>query len=274
LYKFLQNNKYDYIVSVHVFASLALDDVIKNFDDSIRAYNVSTDYTCYPEISNTNLEKYFIAHKNLIQDHVDNGIDPSSIIPTGIPVRDAFYTNRMSKEQARAKLGIDNNKKLVIIAGGSMGAGPIEDIAVSLISNYENECNIAVICGSNEKLFESLKRFPELILYEFVSDIEVQMQAADILITKAGGLTITEAAAVHLPIVFINAVSGCETYNREFFAQNGYALSSTDVDDVVENVGRLLNDEKLYNDIKNNLARDFSVSAQQVILNNLIEGNM
>ena len=44
LHKFLQNNKYNYIISVHVFASLALDYVIKNLDDSIRAYNVSTDY--------------------------------------------------------------------------------------------------------------------------------------------------------------------------------------------------------------------------------------
>ncbi len=271
LYEFLQQNKYDCIISVHVFASLALDYIKKNLDPLIYACHVSTDYTCYPEIANTDLDKYFIAHKKLENAHAECGIDTKKLVSCGIPVRDVFFEEKISKEDARKALNITNDKKLIIIAGGSMGCGPIEDIAVSLISNYQNECNVAVICGSNEKLYDTLKKYPKLILYGFVSDIEVHMQAADILITKAGGLTITEAAALSLPIVFVNAVSGCEGYNREFFAQNTYALSSYDVDKVVENVGLLLSDEFLYNKIKTNLDKDFRIPAQQIIFDELLE---
>ncbi len=269
LYKFLQKNNYDCIIAVHVFASLALDYIKRNLDASIYACHVSTDYTCYPEIANTNLDKYFIAHKKLKGVHIECGIDESKLVPSGIPVRDIFYENKISKEDARKAINISDNKKLVIIAGGSMGCGPIEDIAVSLISNYENECNVAVICGNNEKLYESLKKYPELILFGFVSDIEVYMQAADILITKAGGLTITESATLSLPIVFVNAVSGCEAYNRDFFSQNTYGISSYDVDKVIENVGLLLSDEFLYNKIKTNLDKDFCLPAQKIILDEL-----
>ncbi len=269
LHSFLQVNSYDIVISVHVFASLALDYIIKNLDHDLRAWNVSTDYTCYPEISNTNLEKYFIAHKNLTDDHIESGITDDAVVPCGIPVRDIFYNCSLTKEQARQQLNIDVNKKLVVIAGGSMGAGPIEDIASSLIYNYADQCNVAVICGSNDKLYDELQKFSELILYRFVDNIEVHMSAADILITKAGGLSITEAAAMGLPIVFINAVSGCETYNREFFAKNGYALSSESIAEVVENTGKLLSDSELYNSIKANLERDFRVSAQQIIYDHL-----
>ena len=269
LHSFLQVKNYDIVISVHVFASLALDYIIKNLNPGLRAWNVSTDYTCYPEISNTNLEKYFIAHKNLVSDHIHSGISEAAVIPCGIPVRDIFYNYSLSKEQSRQQLGITGNKKLVVIAGGSMGAGPIEDIASSLIYNFGDLCEVAVICGSNDKLYDELQKFPEIILYRFVDNIEVHMSAADILITKAGGLSITEAAAMCLPMVFINAVSGCETYNREFFAKNGYALSSESVADVVENTGKLLSDTQLYNSIKDSLIRDFSVSAQQIIYENL-----
>ena len=269
LYEFLLRKKYDCIVSVHVFASLALDYIIKNLDKKLVAYNVSTDYTCYPEISNTNLTTYFIAHNNLTSDHTENGVSADSIVACGIPIKDVFYNNNMTREQARDQLDIPLDKKLVVIAGGSMGAGPIEDIASSLLYNYENDCYVSVICGSNDKLYEELEKFPELILYHFVDNMDVHMRAADILITKAGGLSITEAAAMSLPMVFINAVSGCEGYNRDFFDSNGYALASENVNDVVVNTGKLLNDEELYNIIKANLKRDFSVPSQEIILNHI-----
>ena len=273
LYDFLKQSNYDYIISVHVFASLALDYIKKNMDSSIYACHLSTDYACYPEIANTNLDKYFIAHSKLKNAHIECGIVAEKIIPSGIPVRDIFFENKITKQEARRALNISNDKKLIIVAGGSMGCGPIEDIAEKLINNYKNKCNIAVICGSNEKLYDTLKKYPELILFGFVSDIEVHMAAADILITKAGGLTITEAAALSRPIVFINAVSGCEAYNREFFSQNTYALSSYDVDKVIENVGLLLSDEFLYNKIKNNLDKDFNIPAQKIIFDELSEGS-
>lgn len=265
LYKYLEKHKYDCIISVHIFASIALDYIKKHIDSNVFACHVSTDYTCYPEISNTDLDYYFVAHKALISEHVKNGINKDKIIPSGIPVREIFYKNFDSKIEVKRKIDVDPDKKLIVVAGGSMGCGPIEDIAEQLLVRLGDKATIAVICGSNEKTYEALQKYDKLYLCGFVTNINQYMRAADVMLTKAGGLTITEAGASNLPLVFINAVSGCELYNRDFFTNKGYGLTSFTVEDVVSNTERMLCDKELYSSIKNQMISDFEIPAQKII---------
>lgn len=271
LYKFLANRKYDCIISVHIFATIALDYIKKHYDSSVFACHVSTDYTCYPEISNTNLDYYFIAHKKLIQEHVDAGVLKEKIIPSGIPVKEIFFENKLSKKVSKKKIGVSTEKKMILIAGGSMGCGPIEEITEKLLLRIGESATIAVICGSNEATYDALCVYDKLHLRGFVTNMHQYMHAADVILTKAGGLTITEAASSVLPIVFINAVSGCESYNRDLFRNNGYALSSLAIDDVVENTVELLENDTMANSIINSMNDDFAIPAQQIIYDKLME---
>ncbi|MBQ8525185.1 MAG: glycosyltransferase [Clostridia bacterium] len=271
LYKFLQMHKYDCIISVHIFATIALDYIKKHMDSRLFACHVSTDYTCYPEISNTDLDCYFIAHKALIEEHSKNGMQKNKLIPSGIPIRDIFYKKASSKEDAKKKIGVSPAKKMILLAGGSMGCGPMEEITELLLEKLGDAVTIAVICGSNEAMYENLSVYDKLHLRGFVTNINQYMQAADVLLTKAGGLTITEAAASNLPLVFINAVSGCESYNRDFFKNNGYALASISVEEVADNAIELLENEKMLKTVTERMNTDFSVPASKIIYEKLAE---
>ena len=271
LYDFLCEHKYDCIISVHVFASIALDYIKKRIDDNIVACHVTTDYTCYPEISNTDLDYYFIPHKGLIDEYVKNGISRNKIIPSGIPVRTVFYNYSSDKSEHKRKIGVDPDKLLVVVAGGSMGCGPIEDIVSLLRQRVDKTVEVAVICGSNVKTYEALKVYDDIHVCGFVDNIHDYMHAADLLLTKAGGLSVTEAAASNLPLVFINAVSGCEAYNRDFFRNQGYAVSSIDEAEVVENTVELLGNERMRNEIKAKMNNDFATPAQELIYDTLLE---
>lgn len=269
LYKFLSTHKYDCVVSVHIFASIALDYIKKRMDSKIFACNVSTDYTCYPEINNTDLDLYFIAHEDLKNEYVRNGIKSERLVASGIPVREVFYETRRDKESAKKLIGVDPKKKTVLVVGGSMGAGPIEETIATMTESLGGLCTVAAICGSNEKLYDSLSKYQSVHLRGFVSNIEHYMNAADVILTKAGGLTSTEAAAMSLPPVFVDAVAGCENYNRIFFENHGYALLSNSVSEAISNTRKLLEDEGLYNEIHSKLEKDFAAPAQEIICNTL-----
>ena len=132
---------------------------------------------------------------------------------------------------------------------GSMGCGPIKSLAEELPEYLPPDATLVIICGSNVRLFKMLtkKQLPENChVIGFTNKMPLYMDAADLILTKPGGLSTTEAAIKALPMLFINAVPGCETRNIEFFLNNGCAdMRDTDLElcdavcDYLENPDRL-----------------------------------
>ena len=118
--------------------------------------------------------------------------------------------------------------ELVLIASGSIGCGPLEEVCSQLLCRLPHTSTVAVICGHNEKLYESLLELgnrSNLRVLGFTKDVPAYMDAADLMLTKPGGLSSTEAAAKGLPMIFIDAVGGCEGRNLEFYTR--YELAET-----------------------------------------------
>ena len=109
---------------------------------------------------------------------------------------------------------------------GSMGCGPIKDLAELLPQQLPEDALLVIICGNNVKLYRSLTKYPlpeNVRVIGFTSRMPLYMDAAELILTKPGGLSTTEAAVKGLPMIFIDAVPGCETRNIEFFISNGCA---------------------------------------------------
>ena len=109
-----------------------------------------------------------------------------------------------------------------------MGCGPIKRLARRLTEMLPEEGMLIVICGHNEKLYESLLELgnrSNLRVLGFTKEVPAYMDAADLMLTKPGGLSSTEAAAKGLPMIFIDAVGGCEGRNLEFYTR--YELAET-----------------------------------------------
>lgn len=152
-----------------------------------------------------------------------SGVAPTRIKTIGPLVHPKFARIGVSREEARRLLGWDKGKPTVLLLGGGEGMGRLAPIARA-IDRRVPEVQLAIVCGRNERLYQSLSRLPwrsQVHLYGFADNLEVLMQGADVLVTKAGPLTIAEAAASGLPMILYEAIPFQETENAKRVVQSG-----------------------------------------------------
>lgn len=236
LWVILENGNYDAILCPHVFSAMMMTELRRSKGVDIPCFFVSTDYTCSPYVDQSKLDGYFIPAQELEDEFLSAGIPGEKLIATGIPVRQDFY-RKGDKREAREKLGLTGYDLVAILMGGSMGCGPMKKLAQQLPDALPENSLVVTMCGKNQKLFDTMSEIadPRLRVLGYCSQVPEYMDASDMIITKPGGLSSTEAGNKALPMVFINAVGGCESRNFDFFLKNGYAVG----DDNPENVLRI-----------------------------------
>ena len=245
LYPFLLEHGYDAVVCVHVFPAVMMSHIRKRYEHFFPSYFVATDYTCSPGVEATQMDGYFIP-KDLTQEFMQAGLPEEKLMETGIPVSSACYS-REEKQSARSALGLDPELRQVVLSCGSMGCGPMRSLAVLLAKALPQDTELTVICGSNRRLQRDLKLLTQkerVRVLGFTKQMPLWLRAADLLLSKPGGLTSTEAMTIGIPFICINAVPGCETRNRQFFVRRGLAATANHVPRLVELTLRLLQDQE------------------------------
>ena len=139
-----------------------------------------------------------------------------------------------------------NDKDVILLTSGSMGFGQIKDIVVNLLAQINN-AYLVVICGSNEKSKEELEKIDNvnLIVKGFVNNMNDYMAASTVVISKPGGLTTTEIAAMNKPLVHMMPIPGVEDYNANFFANNKMSIRANNINEIVDATKKLLSDKML-----------------------------
>lgn len=204
-------------------------------NDKIKFINVATDYVCIPFWEETNPDYFVIPSSELIEDFTSKGIPSEKILPFGIPVSPKFNI-KYTKKEARRQLSLPVNGKIALIMAGSMGYGNIIDTINRILDKYKKELNIVVICGNNKKMkVEIAKKFNNSNLYVFgyTDNVNIFMDASDMILTKPGGLTSTEVAVKNIPVIFTEPIPGCETYNARFFEKRQMAFWAMDSKDIL-----------------------------------------
>lgn len=266
LWRTLTDENYDAVICVHVFAGMMMTEVRKAFGCKIPCYFVATDYTCSPTVEQCKLDGYFIPDSKLLPEFIRAGLPAEKLIASGIPVRQDFYRCG-EREQARQQLGLPAQSPLVLVMCGSMGCGPIRKMAGSLLQLLPENATLVAICGSNEKLYEALSELSsaQLKVVGYTTKVSDYMDAADLIITKPGGLSTTEAANKHLPMVLFNTVGGCESRNFDFFLSNGYALGSDSPEEVVLQAVKLASDAEARLQMGAALEQAFTANSAQAM---------
>lgn len=220
---------YDAVICTHVFASLMLTDACRKYGLHIPTGVVETDYTTTPGVQSGDLDWHFIPAAGLKAELEGLGVKPEKIVPSGIPVRNAFYVPR-DREAARRALDVPQESRVILMMGGSMGAGPVPELASALAEQMDDACLAVIVCGTNHSLRDSLTAQyggdPRFRILGYTDDIPQWMDAADVLMTKPGGISVTEAAVKRLPMVLVESVAGCEAYNQSFFIELGGAVTA------------------------------------------------
>lgn len=268
LYNYINTGNFDAILCTHVLTALQLSDIIKNYPITVKTYFVATDYTCSPTCNLSNLDYYFIPHISLKNDFIDLGIPEHKIICTGIPIRRIFYTT-LEKAAAKQLCGVPLNHNHLLVMCGSMGCGPIEKIAEYLSASIPANCTVSIVCGNNHKLYKNLSQQYEknnqIHILGYVKDMSLLMDSADLYLTKPGGLSISEAAAKKLPMVLLNAVAGCESYNLRFFIEKGIAQTADTPDEISDLCLCLLHDKKRLQNMSDAFSETFEQHASKRI---------
>ena len=243
---YIQQGKYDTVICTHVFSGLLLRQTMKEFSMTLKTAFVGTDYTCSPGTAKSMLDRYFIPAEFLKDEFTEQGVPPEKIILSGIPVRKEFYEKR-DKAEAKQILGIDPEHMHLLMMCGSMGCGPLRKLTELLNAGMDETMELSIICGSNEKLYKELSAEygdrPYIHIHGFQKNISLFMDSADLYLTKPGGLSTTEAAVKNLPMVFIDAVAGCEEYNLNYFVFLGGAATADSTEDLARLCLDLLKDK-------------------------------
>lgn len=253
--KLLREVAPEFIICTHVFAAQLVHELKKKGRCRAQLLGICTDYTIHPywETLST-MDHFIIASEALVYRAVKKGIRRDIIHPFGIPVHPKFYRH-MEKDEARRQLGFESDSKVVLLMGGGLGYGLVDDEAGKILS-VRQKIELAVVCGNNHKQqsdFERLRDnmpFARIHVYGFVDNVHEMMDAADILVSKPGGLTVTEALLKGLPMVVINPIAGHEERNLEFLLNQGACVRAERSFPLDEAIAMLLNDSQRVEDMK------------------------
>ena len=247
--KYLREGGFDTVVCTHVFPAMMVSDVLRAYPEGAkkpRTCFIATDYTGSPGLAESDMDTYFIPDRALVHFFAVGDITADRMQASGIPVRRAFYRHT-PRETAKERAGLPRDCRHMVMMCGSMGCGPMYGLTLGLARQLQGNELLTVVCGTNKSLYRRLNRRcagnPRVRILSYVREVAGLLDSADLYLTKPGGISVTEAASMRLPMVFIDAVAGCEEYNKDFFLRTGGAVTGQTPKEIARTSLRLLSDK-------------------------------
>jgi processive 1,2-diacylglycerol beta-glucosyltransferase len=239
------------VISTHFSPSYCSLLVKRQFDFELMV--IVTDYHIHPFWYNPGVDHYVVAHDDLVEPLGAFGVDRAKILPYGIPISTRFDL-KGNKTVLRRKLGLPINRPVMIVMGGKIFGGDW----VALLEQLAGfDIELIALCGTNKSLRSRIERIrgkARLSTLGIVSNIQEYIQACDFLITKAGGITTSEAMACGATLILANSLPGLEKYNEDFFASHN-AAAVINPGNATSVIGRLLGEPAYGALLRRNLDR-------------------
>lgn len=234
--KFVLEEKPDVIVCTHFLPSEIISGLKRKNIFKGKLITVVTDFLVHSFWIIEDSDYFIAAIERTKKDLVRRGIKEERIEVLGIPC-DPIFSISKGREDLIKKLGMEQDFFNLLIMSGGFGTGPIREIISSIRSlepEIRNRIQLIVICGKNKSLFEELNRLKldlEIRLYVFgyMNNIDEFMEVSDCIITKSGGLTISESLSKKLPMIIIQPIPGQETRNCKVLTDFGTAVRANTV---------------------------------------------
>lgn len=261
LWHYIEDNHFDAVVSVHIFALEKLTALRREGVLPIPAIFVMTDYTIHPFLNDGEMDRYVIPHKDLIPLWVRNGIKREELVPIGIPVNEELFTNRKPMAEARKEaaeaLGFElresdapeKDSRWYLMMSGSMGFGNMSVQLKEFIAHMRPNSRVICVCGRNEDNRKAIEReFAHdwrICPVGFTDKIALLMDACDVVLSKPGGITTTESILKNIPLVHTAPIPGIEDENAKFCHERNMSFYSESLEEQASAAIRLANDYKL-----------------------------
>lgn len=233
----------DMILFTNPFPSTLVSHLKRKNKINTYTATVITDYTVHGVWIDPTIDRYFVGSNILKQEMISKGVEGSKIHATGIPI-DTKFTAPVDRESVLSSLGLQTDLPTVLIMGGGLGLGSMEEI-LETTDSVDRGLQIIIVAGKNQVLMNSLENRKynakhHVKVLGFCENIHELMGSSHLLISKAGGLTMTEAISKELPVLVFDPIPGQEVKNAQYFSDIGAAMYLKDLKELRSGVEDLL----------------------------------
>jgi processive 1,2-diacylglycerol beta-glucosyltransferase len=249
LHRLMQRWSPDAVVCTHAFPCGAMAEYKRMYADAPPVVGIVTDYAVHGFWLHGDIDAYAVASDRVRSTMIERGIDPSRVTASGIPVRPEFVPNPERAQYLRERLNLPRDRFVVLMMGGGLGIGPLERMMRALKS-VELPLTLVVIAGRNarseRRVLETAQNvnYPVRVL-SFIDNVYDYMHAADVFITKPGGLSVAEALVARVPLVLYKPLPGQEERNARVVTEAGAGLRVRRLDDLATTMASVLTDAEL-----------------------------
>ena len=274
----IEDVKPDIIVTTHPIGTEMASAIKSRGYANVPIVSILTDFASHQTYVSEGVDAYIVSSTEMIGQMMARGVDGSTIFPYGIPVKQNFF-KPINREEAFETEGLNPDIPVILIMAGSFGVTDILKIYHKIVKS-PCDFQIIVITGKNEKLYETFVKYlskltlnntlfefdlqkpaglktslklsrhkkpfkPTKLLY-YTNEVEKYMHMSNMIITKPGGLTVSESIAVGLPMGIFKAIPGQEQQNADYLIRNGMAVKIAKNKQCTETVTELMsNPDKL-----------------------------
>ena len=237
----LREHPADVVVSAHGLLVSPSIEALMSYAERPPFLTVITDYaSTHMFWYDARADRIMVPTKSALDRGLRAGVPADRLRITGLPVNPGFAERLMNKAEARAHLGLLPDKLTVLMVGGGEGMGSLYRIARA-INQHNLDIQLVILAGKNRALKQRLEAadwHQPTWIYPFTREMPQLMSAADLIITKAGAASVTEAITAGLPIIISDVIPGQETGNMEFVVRNSAGAYPGDPEAVGRTVAR------------------------------------
>ncbi|MDV2685054.1 glycosyltransferase [Alkalihalophilus lindianensis] len=268
LYSIISEQNTNIMVSTHPFVTAFLSNLKKKHCLHIPLYTVITDLDLHPGYIRPEIDAYFTGAPNYEVFAKEYNVPCAKFHFTGIPIK-TVPDPLLSRYQVRERLGLVPNEKTVLLTGGGLGLGKYVEIIKSL-EGLNSPVQLVCMTGVNKKITRKVKSIVSkhrIHVLEFTDHFIDYLRASDVILSKAGGLTMSEALACETPILVYKPVPGHEENNATILTEMGTAIKADKLSDIIVLLERLLFDHSFYKSLVQNAKKTKTPHAASHIAN-------
>ncbi|KHF36202.1 Processive diacylglycerol beta-glucosyltransferase [Paenibacillus sp. P1XP2] len=233
----------DIVVCTHPIPSAVISR-LKRLGEQILLCTVITDYDAHGTWITPQVDRYLVSTQEVRAKMIHQGVPPSRIKVTGIPVHPSFWEHP-GKEEIRERFGLKDMPTVMVMGGGW---GIMNDEVINdFLTRWKDKVQILFCLGNNEKELKKLEQdpkynHPNIHLIGFTLEVDKLMEVSDLLVTKPGGMTCTEGLAKGIPMLFHHPLPGQEEENCHYFTAQGLGEPISSLDVIVKWMDKLVGD--------------------------------
>ncbi|MFA6636033.1 MAG: glycosyltransferase [Candidatus Omnitrophota bacterium] len=267
--EFLLKESPDVVIATH-FLVPSIAGILKRTGLKSKLAAVVTDYGPHSYWLSAGIDMYFAGSDRVRTELERKGIRPGKTFVTGIPTTEEFH-RKHDEDVIRKRYGLEETRKTIFIMSGGFGVGPVGKMLEEMMS-CASRIQIIAVSGHNKELYGQLERISASLnypvkLFGFTDKVAELMAVSDLMITKAGGISVTEAMDSALPMILYGSIPGQETWNERFLQENGAARIAASIKQIPRIADEMLHDPAVYETFKRGLGKICKPHAAEDITN-------